>query len=74
MQWDNDRNFMRATCLLYRDDYDLATAWRQTKGRTAARARMQHRYEGWRLLTSLAALAESADLARKQIAAATERR
>ena len=60
---------MQAARLLYRTDFDLATSWSPVRGRKMARARMQHRYEGWRLLVSLAALANSADLARKQIAA-----
>jgi hypothetical protein len=69
VQWDHDRNFMQAARLLYPDDYALTQTYPAKRGRKMARLRMQHRYEGWRLLTSLASLADSADLARKQIAA-----
>jgi hypothetical protein len=67
-EWESDRTFIDAAKLLYPRDLELATAYQRERGRVRARDRMQHRYEGWRLLVSLATIAETADRCRQQLA------
>jgi hypothetical protein len=73
-KWDTDYCFLEAARLLYPADVDLAKSYRPARGRAAARERMQQRFEGWSMLVSLAAIADTADRARQQLAAQGARR
>jgi hypothetical protein len=65
---------LEAAKLLYPADVDLAQSYRPVRGRAAARDRMLHRFQGWSMLVSLSAIAETADRARQHLATHGARR
>lgn len=66
-EWERDFAFMTAARLVWPDDTELATVYFQAKGKAAARRKMAARYDGWRLLRSVAALGKACEHAHAQL-------
>jgi len=56
--FDTDHRFQRVAELVWPEDMRLATSYVPRRGRAAARATMQARYEGWQAIRTLSRLAE----------------